>query len=83
MEIPNVISNTLNLHLSYKREVQDLVANGYSFLFDSDINTSQVTKMKHCKSGRILTLILTKEYWCIRENGRVIKMVKPIRRSGF
>lgn len=81
MDNTQVISNTLNLHLSFKREVQDLVINGYSFLFDSDIRFSHVTKMRHDKSGRILTLVLCKDYWCIRENGKVIKMVRPIVRQ--
>lgn len=75
---PDVLANTLNLHLSFQREVQDLVSNGYSFLFDSCVNGVQIIKLRHGKNGRCLVLTLYRHSWSIKENGKVIKEVKPI-----
>lgn len=83
MDNARIVSNTLNLRLSFQREVQDLLANGYCVLFNSDLRTSKVTKLRHAKSGRVLTLTLCKNYWCIRDNGKVIKMVRPVVRQVF
>lgn len=76
---PRDIVNTINLHLSYNREVQDLVANGYLFLFDSKANNVRVVCLRHKSNGRKLTLVLYRDSWCIRENGKIIKEVKPTR----
>lgn len=76
---PCSIVKAVNLHLSFAREMQDLVDNGYLFLFDSKATGVRVVSLKHRSNGRKLILILYRDKWCIRENGKVIKEVKPIR----
>ena len=66
------------LHLSFYREVHDLLENGYLFLFNSDVGDVSVTRLRHRKNGRILTLKLRSDSWSICENGKVIKEVKPM-----
>lgn len=73
------VSNAINLHLSFSREVQSLKRDGYCVLFNSQTGSSNVIKMKHLSNGRTLVLILTRQYWLIRDNRRIIKMVRPIR----
>lgn len=73
------IVKAVNLHLSYSREVRDLIDNGYLFLFDSKATGIRVTSLRHRSNGRKLTLILYRDGWCIKENGKVIKEVKPIQ----
>ena len=66
------------LHLSFYREVHDLLENGYLILFNSDVGDVSVTRLRHRKNGRILTLKLRSNSWSICENGKVIKEVKPM-----
>ena len=66
------------LHLTFYREVHDLLENGYLFLFNSDVGDVSVTRLRHRKNGRILTLKLRSDSWSICENGKVIKEVKPM-----
>lgn len=67
------------MHLSYYREVHDLLQNGYYFLFNSDVGDVSITKLRHRKNGRSLVLKLCRDSWCICENGKVIKEVKPMQ----
>lgn len=67
------------LRLSFYREVHDLLENGYLFLFNSDVGDVSVTKLRHRKNGRLLTLKLRRDSWCICENGKVIKEVRPMQ----
>ena len=67
------------LLLSYYREVHDLLENGYYVLFNSDVGDVSITKLRHRKNGRSLILKLRRDSWCICENGKVIKEVKPMQ----
>lgn len=71
--------DTIALHLSYHREVQDLMDNGYSFLFNSEYNGVLVTCLRHCRNGRKLMLSINKDGWYIKENGKIIKHVTAAR----
>lgn len=79
MNSPDILANTLNLHLSFTREVHDLVKNGYLFLLDSCVNGVHVIKLKHSRNGRCLVLTCSQYSWNMKEKGKVIKEVKPIR----
>lgn len=79
MNCIDVIANVINLHLSFSREVQDLVNNGYLFLFDSKAAGIHIISLRHRSNGRKLTLILYRDGWCIKEKGKIIKEVRPNR----
>lgn len=70
------VNNPLSLVFAYAQEVRDLEANGYLFLFSSDINGVQHVKLKHAKNGRILMVSCSRDRYVIRENGIILKEVK-------
>lgn len=73
------LADTINLHLSFLREVQDLIDNGYSFLFNSEVNGVRITCLRHCRNGRKLMLSIDKNGWYIKDNGKIIKQVTTAR----
>lgn len=79
MNASTVFQRKRFLHLSFYREVHDLLQNGYYFLFNSEVGDVSVIKLRHFKNGRSLTLKLRRDSWCICENGKVIKKVKPMQ----
>jgi len=67
------------LHLSFYKEVHDLLENGYLFLFNSNAGEVSVTKLRHRVNGRCLTLKLRSDSWSISENGKILKEVRQIQ----
>lgn len=57
-------------------EVEDLIRNGYKFLFSSDVAGVQIIKLRHLRNGRVLKATCSATEYSLIEDGKILKQVK-------
>ena len=55
------------------KELIDLCANGYIVVFSSTVAGVRYYKLKHCRNGRTLMMMIGRYIYELKESGKVLK----------
>lgn len=55
------------------KELIDLCSNGYIVVFSSTVGTVRYYKLKHCRNGRTLIMVIGRYIYEIKEGRKVLK----------
>ena len=58
-----------------QKECIDLLNNGYIRLFTTVMNDGIFSKYRHRENGRTLSVRIYRDYWELKENGKLLKSI--------